>query len=195
MEDTQIETMLHSLIPSEICEGLAILAERKDMRDLNGTIALIRHGDPLVKKTAIDATVKILRSSIVENYQQLTHESRVKLGELIDRIHPEIVQELLHEIHSKDENSRIHSLMILGVLRRRESIRMQIEKELKSNNVKVRATAVQAMGHYPQSSEHLLLLKQLNDTDSRVRANAIEALEQFDDPKLVFSLKRLINLQ
>jgi len=193
MDALDIELNLQSSNNEIIAETLAFIGLRNDMRDLSVTIGFIRHEDSLVKRAAINATVAIIRHSLVENYNTLGPEGRKKLAEIIDLIHPETVLELLREAHSNNEQIRIHSLMILGLLRRRESIRTVIEKDLKSNNVRVRATATQAIGNHRDAGEHLMLLKQLNDSDCRVRANAVEALEQYGDQKVVFSLKRLLN--
>ena len=193
MDALEIELNLQSNDSEAIIKSLIFMQNRREMHDLSTTIGLIHHGDPVVKRAAISASVSIIRNSLVENYNTLGAEGRKKLAEIMDRIHPDAVNELLKEAHSSNEEVRIHSLMILGLLRRREAIRQIIEKELKSSNVRVRATATQAIGNHPEVSEHLMLLKQLNDSDCRVRANAVEALEQYGDQKIVFSLKRLLN--
>jgi len=193
MNANDIEKQLKSDNVHEVINALRFLATRNEMRDLSSAISLIRHENVLVKQEAVTASVAIIRSSIVLNYHQLTSDSRLKLGELIDRIQPDIVHELISEVQSNNEQNRIQSLMILGLLRRRETIQLLIERELKSANAKVRATAVRAMGNQTAANEQLVLLKQLNDSDGRVRANAIESLAEQGNPKLHFSLKRLTN--
>lgn len=193
MEHSRLIDKLKSPHPGDVVTALEEIQQACSMHDLSLTISMIRNTNSQIRQAAIKATVTIIRESIIKNYHTLGVEGRQKLAQIIDKIHPETIQELVRDINSANEEQRIHGLMILGLIRRRPNIRRVLETQLKSNNEKIRATAIQALGNYPDSGELLTVMKQLNDNDERVRANAIEALEQFGDPKLVFSIKRLVN--
>lgn len=193
MEHRKLIDKLKSPHPGDVVTALEEIEQGGSMHDLSLTISLIRNTNHQIRQAAVKATVTIIRESIIKNYHTLGVEGRQKLARIIDKIHPETIQELVRDINSANEEQRIHGLMILGLIRRRPNIRRVLETQLKSNNEKIRATAIQALGNYPDSGELLTVMQQLNDNDERVRANAIEALEQFGDPKLVFSIKRLVN--
>ncbi len=193
MDHEELLTKLKSPHPGDVVEALQEFEKQQNMHDLSLTITMIRNSNQLIKNAAIQSTVSIIKNSILASYQQLGLEGRLKLAQIIDKIHPDTVQELIKDINGPHEAQRVHGLMILGLMKRRPHVRRVIEGQLKSSNEKVRATAIQALGNYPDTSELVTLMKQLSDQDERVRANAIEALENVGDTKLVFSLKRLVN--
>ncbi len=193
MERSSLISKLKSQNPSDVVEALAEISRSGNMHDLSLTIGLIRNTDTIISKAAIKTTDSIIRKAIVTNYHKLGSEGRRKLAEIIEKIHPDTVQELIKEIHRANDENKIHGLMILGVLRRRPDVKHLIESLMQSNNERVRATATLAISNFPEKGEQVLLLKKLNDPDERVRANAVEALGEFGDRKMIYSIKRLLN--
>lgn len=192
MNHSQLIEKLKSPHEGDVVTALRDIEKQRNMRDLSLTISMIRNSNKTIKRTAIEATVTIIRDSILANYHTLGVEGRQKLAHIINTVHPETIQELIRDVHSNSEEQRVHGLMILGLMRRKPNIRRILETQVKSSNEKVRATAIQALGNFPDTNQIHILIKQLNDSDERVRANAVEALEQFGDSKMIFSLKRLV---
>lgn len=172
---------------------LADIEKSYTMHDLEFTVHLTHHENYYVKQRAKEITVKIIRESIIDNFNKIELESRKKLAKIIDLLAPDFIEELIKKLHSSNEETRIHSLMILGLFRRDAKIKIELEKLLKSRNDRIKATAIQAIGNYPDDSEYLMLMKQLSDRDNRIRANAIEALEKFDNSKLRYTIKRYVH--
>ncbi len=193
MDRSSLISKLKSETSSEVVDALAEISRSGNMHDLSVTIGMIRNADPTISRAAVKATDTIIREAIITNYHKLGSEGRRKLAEIIEKIHPDTVQELIKEIHKANDENKIHGLMLLGVLRRRPDVKHLIETLMQSNNERVRATATQAISNFPEKGEQVLLLKKLNDPDERVRANAVEALGDFGDRKMIYSIKRLLN--
>lgn len=192
MNHSQLIEKLKSPHEGDVVTALRDIQRQRNMHDLSLTIGMIRNSNKTIKRTAVEATVTIIRDSILANYHTLGVEGRQKLARIINTVHPETVQELIRDIHSDSEEQRVQGIMILGLMQRKPNIRRILETQIKSSNEKIRATAIQALGNYPDTNQIHILLKQLSDPDERVRANAVEALEQFGDSKMIFSLKRLV---
>ncbi len=139
------ETLLEKLKsphPGDVVEALKEFEKQKNMQDLSLTIAMIRNSNQLIKNAAIQSTVSIIRNSILFNYTELRFEGRLKLAQIIDKIHPDTVEELIKDINGVNEERRIQGLMILGLMQRRPHVRRVLEAQLKSRNEKIRATAL-----------------------------------------------------
>ncbi len=174
-----------------IIQGLDFLARQGSLSDLAQIMRLIDQEDIAVRKTAITTAASIIKHNLLNRFNEISPEMRIKLGTILTSLDPKVIDEISQDLFSKDEQRRLLAVQILGLLRKHPSVRKMMATLVKDRDVKIRATAINLLGKMIGPNDQELVLALLNDPDKRVRANTVEALESLGNRRMVPILLRL----
>ena len=177
--------------PAIVVTALRILAEKGLMSDIPEIMSLSRNVNPQIQTAAITTAVSIIRTQLTRNFDRLDETMRRKLVQLLESMHPGVVEEISRDIFSAEESDRMRAIQILALFRKNPRIRDIVARLVADKDVKIRATAVHILGDMIGPTEQHMVMSLLNDKDKRVRANTIEALESVGNPKMLPLLMRL----
>ena len=177
--------------PEVIIAALHVLTDRGALSDLTTVMGLARHPVPAVQAAAVTTACALIRNQLYRNFDMLDEVMRAKLVQLLETMHPGVVDEIAKDVFGGTEEERLRGIRILALFKRHPHIREIIAKLLTDKDVKVRATAVNILGNIIGPTDQHLVLSLLTDKDKRVRANTVEALENVGNPRMIPLLQRL----
>ncbi|MFP4416494.1 MAG: HEAT repeat domain-containing protein [Chitinispirillaceae bacterium] len=173
-----------------IAAGLHSLAEVGTLADLQKVMSFLKHQSSVVCNEAVLTTANIIKENLISRFHDLQPQVRQKLGALMEQVHPTVINEIAKDIYGEDEQRRLRSVQVLGLLRKNPTVRDILARLIQYRDQKVRATAINLLGKLIGPHDHQILLSLLNDPDKRVRANTVEALESLGNRRLVPVLLR-----
>ncbi len=191
MDKEEARKNLSSDRPDVVATALRFLAKTGGVADLSPIIQLTGSDNSLVKKYATDCACSIIKESLINNFSELTHEMRRKLGSILETLDPRIIDEISKDLFCDDKVRRLTALQVLGILRRHPHTRELLAKLVQDRDVKIKATAINLLGKMIGPNDQGIVLALLNDADKRVRANTVEALESLGNKRMVPILLRM----
>lgn len=193
MERHEALSKLQSEIPHELVLALAALGKVGTVADLQHIIPLISKSSFEIRHIAAGVASSIIRLSLLEKYEEQSEPVRAKLGRLLSRLAPDLIQELGRDIAGTNEHKQINAVRLLKHLESTPAVKTMLTTLLSNRNNKIRETAIGVIGKFAEENDNELLLKWINDPDPRMRSNAIEVIEQLGDTSLVYILYQLKN--
>lgn len=190
MEDQSIKMLLQSSNPQSVLKGLSTFGEKGTFADLQNVLSFTKSEDPAIRKAANDSAADMILNNMIQHLTQLEPLVRERLGKLLQNLNSDVIERIGKELYSDDEERRLKSLKVLGLLGRNEKIKQIMAKMVKHKDIKMRATAVRLMGKIIEDKDMTPILSLLSDKDIRVRANTIEALEDVANPNAIGLLHR-----
>jgi HEAT repeat protein len=190
MNENLIKVLLQNQDSKSLLKSLEMMREEGSLADLQRVINLLKSEYAEVRKAAVDTAAELILSNLIDHFAQMKSGVRESLGKLLQRLDPNIINRIGSEIYSKDEERRLRTVQVLGLLGQSKKLRELISEIVKDKDIKVRATAVHLLGKLVLGKDMTLVLALLNDQDPRVRANTIEALEDIGNPSAIGLLQR-----
>ena len=174
----------------QVLQSLETLGTDGKLTDLQSMLVFAKHADPMVCKTAVLACSNLIRNNLIARFHELGPSVRQKLGTVMEKLVPQVIDEIAKDLYCTDDPRRVRALQILGLLKKNPKILELLGKLVQDRDVKVRATAVSLLGKFVGPNDQELIMSLLNDKDKRVRANTVEALERLGNKRLVPILLR-----
>jgi len=173
-----------------ILSRLAHLSLHGKISDLQQVLEFLKHPSEEIKNLATTTASAIIKENLITNYRVMEKGVREKLVQLLESLHPRVIDEISHDLYSDSHERRLATIQVLGLLKKNPRIKDILATLIKDRDVKVRATAVHLLGKIIGPHDFDIILSLLNDSDKRVRANTIEGLEQVNNKRLLPVLLR-----
>ncbi|ERP31806.1 HEAT repeat domain-containing protein [Chitinivibrio alkaliphilus] len=174
-------------------QGLLRFTAHASPHDLKYLIPLVQSSNEHISHIARETAADFIRNILLDRLEELSCEEVQKLIEVVRKLTPDFLANVLSEIRRGSEGRRVHAIQLLRYMNDDEVVRKVLITLLRSKVTHVRATAVKVLGYFVNSLEHHLFRSILQDSDPRVRANAIEAIEMLHEPRLVYMIIRFKN--
>lgn len=184
------KSLIASDDPADVTRGLAFMQSDGSLAELQAVMAHIKSPQPIVQKTAIDATAGIILRNLIQYFSNIQTNVRESLAKLLQKLDPNVINRIAKELYSDNEDVRLRALQVLGMLGKGSKVLQALSEMVKDRDKKVRATAIHLLGKAVQGKDMSMVLALLNDEDQRVRANTIEAVEEIGNPNAVGLLQR-----
>ncbi|MBD3390706.1 MAG: hypothetical protein GF418_01650 [Chitinivibrionales bacterium] len=176
--------------PEQVIPALRLLSNEGALTDLQAVLGLLKLGNPTIQKTAIETATTLIRRNLIEHFNELAPQVREKLSQIMESLHPRIIEEISKDIYGDDDQRRLRAVQILGLLKKNPKVRDILAELVKERDEKIRATAIKLLGNLVGPHEQQVVLSLLNDPDKRVRANTVEAIEGLASKRLLPILLR-----
>jgi HEAT repeat protein len=176
---------LSSTNPDNVVKSLTLIGKFGKLPDLPTVLNLAKHTNTQIKNTAVAAASELIRGNLIAHFHELEPQIRQKLGSIMEALDPPVIDDIIKDLSSDDNDRRVRAIQILGLLKKNPKIRELLANLVQDRNEKIRATAVNLLGRVVGPEDQELVLSLLNDKDKRVRANTVEALEAVGNKKMV----------
>lgn len=193
MERNEALLKLQSDLPHELVLALAALGKVGTVADLHHIIPLISKSSFEIRHIAAGVASSIIRLNLLEKYEEQSEALRNKLGRLLSRLAPDLIQELGHDIAGADEHKQVNAVRLLRHLESTPAVKDMLAALLSNKNKQIRDTAIDVIGRFSNENGNELLMKWIHDPDARMRSNAVEVIEELGDSSLVYLLYQLKN--
>ncbi|MBI4231830.1 HEAT repeat domain-containing protein [Candidatus Peregrinibacteria bacterium] len=191
LEDALEEAYKISPFESVRMMAAEIIVKTKPQRKSELFAPFVNSEDENVRRKAYITLGEDTFVRLSASLDNLDEETQRKAAQALAKLDPSIGERLSKEIDSLDPQKRIKALRIAG-LAGGNLIKMATEL-INDPDVKVRATAVKALGAAPTGEGLRLLINLIKDPDRRIRGNAVESIEDIGDKRLAPLLKNLAN--
>ncbi|MDG5815638.1 HEAT repeat domain-containing protein [Chitinispirillales bacterium ANBcel5] len=191
MDHKEALKLLSSNQVDEIQKSLHYFCSNGSISDVSTLMPLINHDQFKIRKLAVTTLSTIIKENLINHYCQIAQDVRLKLGSIMEKLDPRIVEEIGNDLYCENESRRLRAVQILGLLKKNPKTRQILANLIKDRDVKIRATAINLLGKMIGPHDQDLVLSLLTDEDTRVRANTVEALESMQNKRLVPILLRL----
>jgi len=181
---------LTSPTPEIVAKGLQLIGKFGKLPDLQVILNYTKHANAQIKNQAISSASDLIRGNLIAHFQDLEPQVRQKLGMIMETLDPLVIDEIIKDLYSDDNDRRVRAIQILGLLKKNPKIRELMATLVQDRNEKIRATAVNLLGRIIGPENQDLILSLLNDKDKRVKANTVEALEAVGNKKIIPILLR-----
>ncbi len=181
---------LNSPSPETVAKGLQLIGKFGKLPDLQIILNYTKNANAQIKNQAVSSASDLIRGNLITHFQELEPQVRQKLGTIMETLDPLVIDEIVKDLYSDDNDRRIRAIQILGLLKKNPKIRELMATLVQDRNEKIRATAVNLLGRIIGPENQELILSLLNDKDKRVKANTVEALEAVGNKKIIPILLR-----
>jgi HEAT repeat protein len=181
---------LDSTNTDSVMSALHAFGAAGQLTHLQILLPYVKNANADIRHAAIEACCTLIRHNLVAHFHDLAPAVRKKLGTVMESLDPEIIDGISNDLYCDDENRRLRSVQILGLLKKNPKIREVLAKLVKDKNEKIRATAVNLLGKVVGPHDQDIIMTLMHDQDKRVRANTVEALESLGNKRLVPVLLR-----
>ncbi len=171
---------------------LRYLQKKGDLSILEKISHLTRSKKKKVRQGVISTMFKIMKDSLLHQFDQFHHARRMKILDSLKKMKPNFFEEIAYLSESPDESDRIKYLKLLEGEELGKAM-ADYRRLSQDPNKKVRATAIMGFKRIKDDETRFKLLKPFfDDSDPRVRANAVELLpeEKPDNEKMIEIAKK-----
>ncbi|MBF0432085.1 MAG: HEAT repeat domain-containing protein [Fibrobacteria bacterium] len=196
MDTHTIRNYLNSAEAKKRQKALDYLNESGNITHLNILIDKIQTCDSNEPRKDVLLTIcTIIKNNLMVNYDQINKDLRKGLVKILEFLDPEILEILITDLKSKDDNIRFHALQILSLLGKNNRVIIILRDLVHDKNELVRATVVSLLKETPKKIDAELLKSLLNDSNKRVKANTIEIIEAMGQTGLIKVLEVFLKSQ
>jgi vesicle coat complex subunit len=172
-------------------KAIKTVAEKGSISLIKALIPVLRHPNRNVAREAVIGSANLIRRQLVEAWSDIDKGVKDGLATLLKRLDPIVIDHIAAGLKSDDEDVRLRSLQVLGLLGQSDKIKQVVSEMLTDNDEKMRATAVSVLKEMLGGRDLSLIYRVLHDPDPRVRANSVEALEIAGNKTVVPTLTSL----
>ncbi|MBL8028399.1 MAG: HEAT repeat domain-containing protein [Fibrobacteres bacterium] len=172
-------------------KAVRLVAEKSSISMIKSLIPVLRHPNRNVAREAVIGSANLIRRQLVEAWADIDKGVKDGLATLLKRLDPIVIDHIAAGLKADDEDVRLRSLQVLGLLGQSDKIKQVVSEMLTDNDEKMRATAVSVLKEMLGGKDLTLIYRVLHDPDPRVRANGVEALELAGNKTVVPTLSSL----
>lgn len=193
MERTDALNALQSESSDEQVRALAALGKCGKTEDIHYIIPLIQHGSFEIRHIASGIASSILRTNLLECYDQQTEESLITFSKLLTKLIPDLIQELTRDLCREQGKRQINALKLFRHLECTPNVKSMLTTLLVNGESEIRTIALGILQTKAEGIDHSIITKWIHSSDERLRANAIEVIEHLKDTSLLYLLFELKN--
>jgi len=188
LTEQEFMTIVQSGDENHILELLRKTDEQGNLALLKPLLALLKHPNKNIARQALSSGANLIRTQLVSSWQGLDKNLKESLATLLKRLDPTIVEQITQDLYSDNEEKRLRSLQVLGLLGQDDKIKQAVAKMFTNPDERMRATAISLLKNMALDKDLTLIYRVLHDPDPRVRANCVETLEAVGNAGVVGTL-------
>ena len=173
---SETDRMLRSNEPDVVLATLEFLQEEGTAEMIPKLVPLLEDPVNKVSQNAAECIARISQKHLFAKFDTLGNEARKQVTRVLYRLNPALIQEIGDSLLHLSSEEKVQSVRILLTLADEYEARVELERLLKDEDPKVRATAAKSLQHFSTEQMDDILLSLLMDQDARVRANALEEI-------------------
>jgi len=176
---------------AQIISGLRAAEEKGTIALIKSMIPLLKNPNRLIARQALVSSANLIQKQLVASWETIEKNVKDGLVSLLKKLNPAIIDHIAKDLYSENEEHRLRTLQVLGLLGADDKIKQVVSEMLTDQDEKMRATAVSVLKDMLGTRDVSLIYRVLHDPDPRVRANGVEALEAAGNRTVVPTLTSL----
>ncbi|OGJ88302.1 MAG: hypothetical protein A2268_05330 [Candidatus Raymondbacteria bacterium RifOxyA12_full_50_37] len=191
MDDKQFNAILLTGDEGTIVQALRTAEDEGALSLVKPMLALLKHPNKAIVRQAIMSSANLIKTQLVSSWGDIEKNVKDGLATILKRLNPAVVDRIADDLYSKDEENRLRTLQVLGLLGQDEKIKQSVSKMLTDPDERMRATAISILKNMLGHKDITIIYRVIQDPDPRVRANGVETMEAVGNTNVISSLLKM----